>query len=278
MENKKDINEKAPQKEQQKGESKTLDLLMWVGSKFYTIESFIKEANRYGVCKRVNGIPTDITVGKSRAFLVHDTSDKDKKAKERGVPRVFGYFTIQSILVVGAKEIAEKEGVKIQRIDESEIGSFEKRGCGFLQVGGTYLVSDEDMKKLQKHADMAKGQLQLIKPPIVCPNLKRFRGYKYVDGEAILSGLPIDQWFTKVKEVRTKPKIKRETFRQTIMRIVSTEKKIQERTLIQVAIMQNKPFSKRPEWVYKDVIRRLRKEGFLEVVKERTGRMVIAKK
>jgi len=252
-----------------------LDVIMWVGGRFYTIESFVKEANRYGVCKKVNGIPADITIGKSRVFLVHDTSNKDKKAKKRGVPRVFGYFTIQSILVVGAKEIAEKEGVKIQKVEESEIGSFEERGCGFLQIGGTYLVSDEDMKRLQKHADMAKGQLQLIAPPLEAPALKRFRGYKYVDGEAILAGLPMESWLEKVKEVRTKPKVHRETFRQTIMRILSSEKKMKAKALIQVAIMQNKPSSKRPEWVYKDVIRRLVKEGPLEKQKIRGELFII---
>jgi len=261
-----------------RGISKALDILQWVGARFYTIESFIKEAERYGVCKRVNGLPVDITIGKSRVFLIHDTSEEDKKAKKRGVPRVFGYFTIQSILVVGAKDIAEREGIKIQRVAEAEIGSFERRGCGLLQIGGTYLVSDEDMKKLQKHADMAKGQLQTITPPIEVPELKRFRGYKYVDGDAILNRLPIDQWTIKVKEVRSKPKEERETFRQTVMRILSAEKKIKLTTLIQVAIMQNKPTSKRPQWVYKDVIRKLRKEGLLEVAKVKGERVVSIKK
>lgn len=256
-------------------DERSLDLLMWVGSSFYTIESFIKEANRYGVCKKVNGIPSDITVGKSRVFLVHDTSNKEKAAKKRGVPRIFGYFTIQSILVVGAKDIAEREGIKIQRVAEAEIGSFGKRGCGLLQIGGVYLVSDEDMKKLQKHADMAKGQLQLITPPVEVPELQRFRGYKYVDGDAILSRLPMEQWTAKVKAARTKPKITRETFRQTVLRILSTEKKIKLRTLIQVAIMQNRPTSKRPEWVYKDVVRKIIKDGLAQKMKIKGDRVVV---
>jgi len=175
-----------------------LDLVMWVGGSYYTIESYIKEANRFGCCKRIAGLPQDIVVGKSRVFLVHDVSDWDRRQKKKGLPRLFGYFTINGILVVGAEELMKKEGVQV--ISASAAASFEERGCGMLVVGGTYLVSDEDIAKLQKHADMAKGQLKFIDPrkPV---NLPRFRGYRYIRGDKVLAGANQDEWF-QVQDIR----------------------------------------------------------------------------
>lgn len=212
-----------------------LDAMMWVGEKYYTIEAFLKEAFRYGACKRFGakkGVPLDLGVGKSRIFLVHDVREEDKKnlhewrkakrrwkrAKEKAetanepfeepepqkpelIPKVFAYFTMH-ILVVGAKKAQELiEQGEIQVISASSAASFEKRGCGRLRLGGCYFVSSEDMEKIQEHADMAKGDISLIDPPISYPGFKRFRGYKYVFGDRILAGDPSQEWF-EVEEIR----------------------------------------------------------------------------
>jgi len=214
---------------------KYLDAMMWVGEKYYTIESFLKEAYRYGACKRFGakkGIPLDLGVEKSRIFLVHDVREEDKKnlhewrkakrrwkrAKENAetanelfeepepqkpelIPKVFGYFTMH-ILVVGAKKAQELvEQGEIQVISASTASTFQKRGCGSLRLGGCYFVSSEDMEKIQAHADMAKGDIELIDPPISYPGFKRFRGFKYVLGDRILAGYPSQEWF-EVEETR----------------------------------------------------------------------------
>lgn len=184
---------------EEKKEIVPLDVIMWVGRRYYTIESFIEEAKRVGACKRIQGLPRDIKVGKSRVFLIHDTGEEEKKAKERGQARVFAYYTIQGIMVVGAKEKMEAEGIK--PIDYDRAVTMSERGCGKLVSGGMYLVSEEDMEKIQKYADMAKGQITVIDPPILTA-LKRFRGYKYVLGNNILEAHPEDWWFKGVEEIR----------------------------------------------------------------------------
>lgn len=44
---------------------------MWVGEKFYTIESFIEEAARIGISKRISQIPVDLVLGESRIYFAH---------------------------------------------------------------------------------------------------------------------------------------------------------------------------------------------------------------
>jgi len=170
------------------------DILMWVGSSYYTIESFIKEAKRFGVCKRINRIPDKIKIGKSRIFFAHNIS----KSGKLDTPVIFAYSKIEGILVVGekAKEAIEKEGIKdYQYVPPDKVSSFQKRGCGFLHIDGIYLVSDKDMEKLQKYADSVTGQIFELDPWVEFP-YPRFRGIKYVYGDKILSGKNnVMSWF-----------------------------------------------------------------------------------
>jgi len=54
--------------------------LMWVGDKYYSPATFIREAERMGVSKRISMIPKGITIGKTWILLAH------KKAITRMVP------------------------------------------------------------------------------------------------------------------------------------------------------------------------------------------------
>jgi len=112
------------------------DFLAWVGGASYSRESFIDEARRMGVCRRVPFVPTGIVKGVSRVFLVSDMSAEDRKrykaelkrrdairyqqGKEqvargvppeeatshvvgpmpRGAPLIFAWFTIRNISYV----------------------------------------------------------------------------------------------------------------------------------------------------------------------------------
>jgi len=63
---------------------------------------------------------------------------------------------------------------------------------------------------------------------------------------------------------------KRETFKQPILRILKESKKpIKRPELVEMAIKQNPPKSKRPEWVYCDTIGKLRKDGLVKTSEER---------
>lgn len=49
------------------------DLLMWVGKEYYTVGSFIKEAKKQGVSKRISitSIPEGLEQGRSRVLICH---------------------------------------------------------------------------------------------------------------------------------------------------------------------------------------------------------------
>lgn len=98
-------------------------------------------------------------------------------------------------------ELVDKEGVKIQKVSEESATSFSERGCGTLAVGASYFVSEEDMEKLQKHADMGQGHITLLYPPIITSQT-HFRGFKYIRGERVLNGDPEETWFEGIEEIR----------------------------------------------------------------------------
>ena len=52
---------------------KPVDIIMWVGEEHYTVGSFIREAERMGVSKRIprTAIPEGIVLGQSRILIKH---------------------------------------------------------------------------------------------------------------------------------------------------------------------------------------------------------------
>lgn len=183
-----------------KYEPKPADFLQWVGGSYYTINSFIAEAKKMGVCKRVPMLPRGVVVGKSRVFLAHDQNALEQKVKIRGSGRIFAYFIVRGISYVVKQGTNIPEALKERGITEFEyveggFGSQDERGCGSLNIGGTYLLGEEDMKKC---ADLAKsgtveGRIHVLNPPIEV-GLKRFRGFKCIDGDSLLAGEPEGVW------------------------------------------------------------------------------------
>ena len=57
---------------------------------------------------------------------------------------------------------------------------------------------------------------------------------------------------------------KRETFKETVLKYMRKTREATLPTIVKNCIETNKPKSARPEWVYKDVIRKLAKEGILK--------------
>lgn len=161
------------------------DLMMWVGEHYYpTIEKFIAEARVKGVCKRVPTVP-DIVQGKSRCFLLHRGGTK--------TPRCFGYFHIWSVccMVTGAVlgELVVRYGAGIGYVPRSHFPSGE-RGCGEMQAGGLYALSQDVFNEALKMGEnfTLEGGLVVFKQPY--PHMSRalvnFRGYQYIDGDALL--------------------------------------------------------------------------------------------
>ncbi len=84
--------------------------LMWVGNKYYSPQSFMREAQERGVCKKIAAIPNGFEIGKHFIFLAHinavpDLSDKDNPAK----PGVFMVFRPKMVdLVVEGDTVPDK--------------------------------------------------------------------------------------------------------------------------------------------------------------------------
>ena len=195
------------------------DYLMWVGGNYYSLESFVKEAKSLGICRRVSFIPKNLKVGVSRVFLISDMSDEDRKAYQeeirrrdairyrqwkkkvdakeedlstsvkgimpRGIPQVFAYFVVKGIayIVKPGTDIPEelaKRGVTSYDYVEGGFGSQDERGCGSLVIGGTYLLSEEDLEKVKDMAESGNvegGNIIEVLPPVRYLG-KRFRGLK----------------------------------------------------------------------------------------------------
>lgn len=72
-----------------------IDILIWVGQAYPTIDSYIEEARRQGCSRRLPGLLRWIEPGRTRVFLAH-RGDHDDKA----YGSLFGFYTINSQHVV----------------------------------------------------------------------------------------------------------------------------------------------------------------------------------
>jgi len=214
------------------------DLLMWVGGRYYTIQSFIEEARRLGVTRRIStrAIPKYAVFGRTRVFLVSELDENDpniviKKVNHkndldklkrirtfkwepkvpgyRPIPKVFGYFTLAGIFVVGEnkKDVEErfrKAGLEVHAIPSSSGVLSDIRGCGRMVYGAVYITDRTFELRLLAEQGLQigfiEGSLTVIDPPIPAEGLERFRGWRYVVGDAILQRKPVDEWFNFPEE------------------------------------------------------------------------------
>ena len=169
------------------------DYLMFVGESFYTKEKFISEARRMGVCKRIPMLPRGVVKGKSRVFLVSGNE-------------IFAYFVVRGISYIVAPNVnlpkaLEERGVTAYTYVEGGFGGLKERGCGSLAVEAMYLLSEEDMEKCRDLAQRGtlEGNIVVLDDPIQT-SLRRFRGYRCIDGDMLLAGQPEYNWLLSGRE------------------------------------------------------------------------------
>jgi len=179
---------------------KPVDLLMFVGRSFYSPESFIDEARRLGVCKRVPTLPRGVVKGVTRVFLAHEDALPDKSG-------VFAYFVVRGMSFIVPPGLNIPEALRERGVTEYEyvgggFGFSDERGCGSLAIGGTYLLSEEGMEKCRDLAKSAtlEGRIEVIDPPVPT-GLRRFRGYKHVIGDYILERRPEAEWYGEAHQI-----------------------------------------------------------------------------
>jgi hypothetical protein len=89
------------------------------------------------------------------------------KPLPRGEPVVFAFFIVRGIsYIVGPgvdlDEELKKRGVTEYEYHEGEFGFNDERGCGSLKIGGTYLLSEEDMEKVKDLAESGKTEGSIV--------------------------------------------------------------------------------------------------------------------
>ncbi len=158
------------------------DYGMWVGREFYPKrEDYIKEAAGMGCCKKVPGIPEDISLGGSRIFLVHREAGKGKKAV------VFGYFVLDGIIACTKlqemietvkKSLTGAQEFPVTALTAKERDVIPQRGCGKIDPPSWYFVGPDDVtvqRRFRRSASGSKTRIVLL-PDIVIDYLGRFRG------------------------------------------------------------------------------------------------------
>ena len=192
-----------------------VDLIMFVARSFYSPESFVEEARRIGACKRVPMVPRGVTKDVTRVFLAHEDAihGQNPDVDVWSQAGIFAWFTVRGISYVVGPEVDIEEALKERGVEEYQyveggFGSGDERGCGSIDVGGTYLLSEEDMEKCRDLAKSGKleGRIEVIEPPIPV-TLKRFRGFKAVSGDAILADEPEDTWYDAAYEANQLNKV-----------------------------------------------------------------------
>ncbi len=113
--------------------------LMWVGEKYYTPESFMAEADKYGVCKRIPFYPQKLVVDDSFVMLAH------RKACN-GKPGIFYGFHPVRVEKVITRSMATKD----------EISNLIKRGIE------PFIVEDDDRRYVKNPKPKIQEVLVLV--------------------------------------------------------------------------------------------------------------------
>jgi len=106
--------------------------LMWVGEKYYSVESFKGEASRQGVSKRITAIPKGFELGETWVLLAH----KKAVVREDGSlgPGIFYCFrpTAFEYIVRGDEDADELDKIEKQGYKLVEV-NYRQEGTGELE-------------------------------------------------------------------------------------------------------------------------------------------------
>lgn len=105
--------------------------LMWIGSKFYTPQSFMQEAKQVGISKRIPAVPKDFKLGKHWIYLGHREAITTGKAAatfdlNANTPGIFTIFKPTAIEYVVRPDD--------QQLRPEALGAKAKRGITLVDV------------------------------------------------------------------------------------------------------------------------------------------------
>lgn len=169
--------------------------LHWVGAVHYSIKSFIAEANKMGVSRRV------------AAPVLKRMNWGDKiycAIREKGEihPVVFGYFFVETIYGIQTKDLIPEIETKVYYVADPLDLQDEKRGCGDLEPGGLYATTTATVEELADASQepQVRGGLKVLpKPWPVLVGMPPFRGFRPFDEARFL---------TDVISSKTRPRLR----------------------------------------------------------------------
>jgi hypothetical protein len=103
--------------------------LLWVGEKYYSIDSFTKEAAQMGVSRRLSAVPKDFKIGEHWVFLAHR-----KAVKAFGVP---GHDPKKDVYTPGVFSIFKPTAIEYvvkPKDTKKKLKSLQKRGITLVDV------------------------------------------------------------------------------------------------------------------------------------------------
>jgi len=117
--------------------------IMWVGDKYYSPGSFIDEAQKQGICKRISAVPKDIIFGKTWILLAH------KKAGEIIVDEEIK--PCEAVFYAFRPTHVEKIITKKQARDKDLIKKLRKQNIKILIA--TWIDKDGNVRKTETLPD-----------------------------------------------------------------------------------------------------------------------------
>lgn len=159
--------------------------LHWIGQQYYTAETFIDEAQRIGITRRVS---LQVLKGMSWGDIV-SCVQKPKNIKGGAV---FLEFPITSLsgLTGGAIDWIRESGTKIIKVSDG--GDFVDRGCGEYETGAAYSVR-LSLPELARMLEFMKQKGEDIGKLMVGCSADRVRVVS--EPRPVLNALPFRQGF-----------------------------------------------------------------------------------
>lgn len=159
--------------------------LHWIGAVYYSPRSFMQEAEKMGVSRRVPKRDLKMMNWGDKIYCV---------TREKGEPDavVFAYFFIEQIYGLLTTDLKPEILAKIYYIDDPQDIQTEERGCGDLQPGALYATTTAKVEDLSDYSSepQVRGGLKVLPQPWpVILGMPAFRGFRKFDEKRFLADI-----------------------------------------------------------------------------------------
>lgn len=158
-----------------------IDLIMWVGEEHYTVSSFIEEATKIGVSKRIpkNSIPEGIVLNRSRLFIKHrraivqgdaerarDEYSMDDLIDTLSTTRAMSYYQLPQDmlgLIISLESIEENEPEFWKKLVKDYGLTWSPGVIGYAYITGIQYIAGENETGLPEELIHLEGYVEPIR-------------------------------------------------------------------------------------------------------------------